>query len=376
MTSPSTNKDLTASHQADETASTRVKKLLIMAGGTGGHVFPGIALAEAFAERGVESVWLGTEGGMEKAWVEKAGIPFDCIRIKGLRGNGLLGWIKAPFNIIRAWWQARRIIAREAPDLVLGMGGFVCGPGGLAAKSLGIRLALHEQNAIPGMTNKWLTPLAWKVICAFPQSVLRGEQVVTLGNPVRAGLEAIDTVKPDSVRSLLVVGGSRGALALNQTVPKALALMPKEARPRVLHQTGEKTLDSARNAYAEAGVDAEVVPFIEDMVAAYRQADLVICRSGALTVSELMAAARPALMVPYPHAVDDHQTANAQALVALGGGEVIQQTDLTPENLAKKYQAWSEAERLKRASERIRAQAPTRAAQRIVDVLLEKTNVT
>lgn len=347
-----------------------MKKILIMAGGTGGHVFPGIALAQGFAEQGIQTVWLGTAGGMEKGWVENANIPFFQISIKGLRGNGLVGWLKAPFNVTRAWWQARRIMKRHTPDLVLGMGGFVCGPGGLAAKSLGITLALHEQNAIPGFTNKLLTPLADIVICAFPQNVLRGKKVVTLGNPVRVGLEEIPAVKRHSPPNVLVVGGSRGALALNEMVPKALALLPEAQRPNVLHQTGQKTLQAAQQAYQQAAVVAEVVPFIEDMVFAYAQADLVICRSGALTVSELMAAARPAIMVPYPYAVDDHQTANAQALVDLEGGEVIQQTELTPEILLEKYQAWCTGEHCEIASKSIRAQATMQAKERIIKLLM------
>jgi len=343
-----------------------MKRVLIMAGGTGGHVFPGIAVAQALAKQGVETVWLGTAGGMEKNWVEQAQLPFYAISIKGLRGNGLIGWLKAPFNIARAWWQARKIILQTQPDLVLGMGGFVCGPGGLAALSLGKKLVLHEQNAIPGLTNKLLAPFAKRVICAFPQHKIQGRQVVQLGNPVREGLETLPTVTPHHPRQLLVVGGSRGALALNETVPKALALLPPDARPWVRHQTGEKTLGAAQQAYAEAGVEAEVVPFIDDMVQAYREADLVICRSGALTVSELMAAARPAIMVPYPHAVDDHQTANAEALVALKGGEVIQQTELTPERLVQGLQHWLDETVCRDASESIRAGAPKAATEHIV----------
>ncbi|MGC9386023.1 MAG: undecaprenyldiphospho-muramoylpentapeptide beta-N-acetylglucosaminyltransferase [Hydrogenovibrio sp.] len=343
-----------------------MKRVLIMAGGTGGHVFPGLAIAKALAEEGVETVWLGTHDGMEQTWVQPTGIPFYRISIKGVRGNGWLGWLAAPFRVTRAWWQARKILLETQPDLVLGMGGFVCGPGGLAAWSLGKKLVLHEQNAIPGMTNKWLAPLAKRVICAFPQSVLRGSNVVTLGNPVRAGLESLSCVLPQTPRRLLVMGGSRGALALNQVVPAALALLPINERPQVCHQTGEKTLSQAQEAYAAAGVDATVTPFIDDMVQAYQAADLVICRSGALTVSELLAAARPAILVPYPHAVDDHQTANAQALVEIGGGEVIQQSALTAETLAERLRFWMDSETCQAASRAIRAQAPQAATQRIL----------
>ncbi len=348
-----------------------MKKVLIMAGGTGGHVFPGIALAEEFKAQGIEVVWLGTQGGMEATWVTQAKLPLYEITIKGLRGNGLLGWLTSPINVTKAWRQARKIIQQEQPNLVLGMGGFVCGPGGLAAKSLGIPLVLHEQNAIPGLTNKLLAKIAHQVITAFPQTAIKGSHVVVMGNPVREGLEDIAPVQVHQPRHLLVLGGSRGALALNETLPKALALMSPDERPIVTHQTGEKTYAQAVQCYQEAGVTANVVSFIDDMQAAYAQADLVVCRSGALTVSELMACARPAIMVPYPHAVDDHQTANAQALVEIGGGEIIQQTQLTPERLKSTLEDWYQnASKLEQASLSIRQQANTQATQKIVALLM------
>lgn len=349
------------------------KKVLIMAGGTGGHVFPGIALAEALAQQNVEVFWLGTEGGMEATWVNNADIPLNTISIKGLRGNGLKGWLQAPFNILKARSQAKEVMLSIQPDLVLGMGGFVCGPGGLAAKSLGVPLVLHEQNAIPGLTNKILARFADLVIAAFPQNKICGKNVITIGNPVRQGLEEIEPVENTQPCHLLVLGGSRGALALNETLPKALALMDEEIRPVVRHQTGEKTLAQAKHAYKEAGIQADVVPFIDNMLLAYASADMLLCRSGALTVSELMACARPAIMVPYPHAVDDHQTANAQALVNLEGGEIIQQPDLTPEKLAQALTAWCEnPEKRVQASLKIRAQAHTQATEKIVT---ELTNI-
>lgn len=345
---------------------------MIMAGGTGGHVFPGIAIADALTVQSIETVWLGTEGGMEKKWVNDANIPLHNISIKGLRGNGIKGWLMAPVNVFRAWRQARKIMQQQQPDLVLGMGGFVCGPGGLAAKSLGIPLVLHEQNAIPGLTNKLLAPLAKVVITAFAQNKIKGKQVQTIGNPVRKGLQEIETVENTQPCHLLVLGGSRGALALNETLPKALALMDEEIRPVVKHQAGEKTLEQAKQAYIEAGTSAEVVPFIDNMLLAYAQADMLLCRSGALTVSELMAVARPAIMVPYPHAVDDHQTANAQALVDIGGGQVIQQTELSPERLAEVLTAWCvNTERRVNASQNIREKAQQNATQKIVEILVE-----
>jgi len=351
------------------------KKVLIMAGGTGGHVFPGIALAEALKEQHVDVYWLGTEGGMESAWVNNAHIPLHNISIKGLRGNGWKGWLQAPFNVLKARSQAKKIMQQLQPDLVLGMGGFVCGPGGLAAKSLNIPLVLHEQNAIPGLTNKLLTPLAELVITAFPQNVLKGKQVINIGNPVRQGLEEIEPVENTQPCHLLVLGGSRGALALNETLPKALALMDESSRPVVKHQTGEKTLQQAIKAYEDAGVKADVVPFIDKMQVAYASADMLLCRSGALTVSELMACARPAIMVPYPHAVDDHQTANAQALVDLDGGEIIQQDNLTPEGLAETLTSWCEnPSKRVNASHHIRAQAKTEAKEQIVEQLMQIIN--
>ncbi|BBP42911.1 UDP-N-acetylglucosamine--N-acetylmuramyl-(pentapeptide) pyrophosphoryl-undecaprenol N-acetylglucosamine transferase [Thiosulfativibrio zosterae] len=345
---------------------------MIMAGGTGGHVFPGIAIGHALQAEGVEVIWLGTQGGLEQGWVSQANIPLFNIAIRGLRGNGLLGWLAAPFRILRAWWQARKIMQQHRPDLVLGMGGFVCGPGGLAAKSLGVPLVIHEQNAIPGLTNKRLAPWAVNIITAFEQKVWTGQKVLLLGNPVRAGFEQIPVLHSQKPLHILVVGGSRGALALNDTVPKALALLPAEIRPTVTHQTGAALLAQTQQAYADASVDAEVVTFIDDMVSAYEAADLVVCRSGALTVSELMAAARPALMVPYPHAVDDHQTANAQALVGLNGGEVISQAVMTPELLAEKLMLWLDVEKLNAASKSIREQTPQQATQKITQLLLNQ----
>ncbi|WP_029408018.1 undecaprenyldiphospho-muramoylpentapeptide beta-N-acetylglucosaminyltransferase [Thiomicrorhabdus sp. Milos-T2] len=351
------------------------KKILIMAGGTGGHVFPGIALAEALKQENVNVFWLGTKGGMEATWVNNAQLPLQTISIKGLRGNGLKGWLKAPFNILKARAQAKKIMQDIQPDLVLGMGGFVCGPGGLAAKSLGIPLVLHEQNAIPGLTNKLLARFANLVITAFPQNKIHGKNVVTIGNPVREGLEDIEQVENTQPCHLLVLGGSRGALALNETLPKALALMDEANRPVVKHQTGEKTLQQAQQAYQEAGVQAEVVPFIDNMLLAYASADMVLCRSGALTVSELMASARPAIMVPYPHAVDDHQTANAKALVDLDGGEIIQQDVLTPEKLANALTDWCEnPDKRVKASLSIRIQAKTQAKEKIVSELMAIIN--
>ncbi len=345
---------------------------MIMSGGTGGHVFPGIALAKSLHKQGVQVVWLGTEGGMEQKWVKEAEIPFYKLTIKGLRGKGLIGWLTAPLNVAQAWWQARKIMQSIQPNLVLGMGGFVCGPGGLAAKWLGITLVLHEQNAVPGLTNRLLAPLAQQIITAFAQNKITGSKVLQLGNPVREGLEDLPLVSPQSPFRVLIIGGSRGALALNEQVPKAFALIPIHQRPKILHQTGEKTLQQALTSYQKAGVEAEVVAFIDDMVGAYKQADLVVCRAGALTVSELMATARPAIMIPFPFAVDDHQTANAKALVDIGGAEVLQQSILTPKILSQKLILWLDKNKLTAASENIRKKSLLQATEKITQVLLEK----
>lgn len=350
-------------------------KVVIMAGGTGGHVFPGIAIAEALEKEGIEVSWLGTQGGMEQEWVQKVHIPFNAISIKGLRGNGILGWLKAPFNVVRATYQAHKILKNEKPNLVLGMGGFVCGPGGVAAKLQRRILAIHEQNAIPGFTNKLLAKVADKVFVAFEQPILQGKKVEVVGNPVRSGLESLPTVKATPPFNLLVLGGSRGALALNETVPQALALMEESVRPHVVHQTGQKTLLQAQKAYQEAGVKAEVIPFIDNMVDAYREADLVICRSGALTVSELMATARPAILVPYPYAVDDHQTANALIYQKMGGGECLPQSNLTANRLKEVLENWLDEGKLRSVSQNIKNHRPQSATKKIVSRLIELMNI-
>lgn len=355
-------------------------KVVIMAGGTGGHVFPGIAIAHQLQQKGVEIHWLGTKGGLEKNWVETAQLEISEINIKGLRGNGALGWLKAPLNIAVACWQARKILKQQAPDLVLGMGGFVCGPGGLAAKSLGLDLVIHEQNAVPGLTNKLLAPMSRSVITAFEQSALKGDKVHLLGNPVRQGLENVAVLAEqttDRPVNLLVLGGSRGALALNKCLPKALSQLPKNLRFKVLHQTGSKTLDQTRQDYQQVGVEANVVAFIEDMHSAFAHADLVVCRAGALTVSELMAVARPAIMVPYPHAVDNHQTLNAQALVNLQGGEILQEEEMDSQRLKSRLLEWfSDQNKRLEASKNIRLLAPKNALEKICEHLLRIIDTT
>ncbi|NGX15223.1 undecaprenyldiphospho-muramoylpentapeptide beta-N-acetylglucosaminyltransferase [Wenzhouxiangella sp. XN24] len=314
-------------------------RVLIMAGGTGGHVFPALAVADALRARGIEVVWMGTRLGLEARVVPEAGIRVEWIAIAGLRGKNLLTRLAAPFRILLAVAQALRIMLRVKPAVVLGMGGYAAGPGGVAAWLTRRPLVIHEQNAIAGTTNQILARLSSRVLAAFPGAFPGGVSSMVVGNPVRASIAALpgpDRRLADRTGPvhLLVLGGSQGALALNQTVPEALAHLPEEQRPLVRHQAGRNTLEVARAAYARFGVAAEVSEFIDDMAAAYGWADLAICRSGALTVSELAAAGVPAVLVPFPAAVDDHQTLNGGYLVAAGAAVLVPESQLDPDRLS------------------------------------------
>lgn len=313
-------------------------RIVIMAGGTGGHVFPALAVARELRERGHEVSWLGTRRGLEAELVPQAGFPIDFISISGLRGKGLVGWLLAPWRLSVALLQALSVLRRRRPAIVLGMGGFVTGPGGVAAKLSGRPLVIHEQNAIAGLTNRLLSYLAVTVLEAFPDT-FNGGHVRFTGNPVRSDI--MQVAEPDSRYAahsgpirLFVLGGSLGAMVFNQTLPKALALLPESIRPQVRHQTGKKHLQITEESYAEAGVNAELLPFIDDMAAMYEWADLVLCRSGALTVSELAMAGAPAVLVPFPYAVDDHQSANGRYLADEGAAQLVQQNTLDEEKLA------------------------------------------
>lgn len=316
---------------------TAQRTLLVMAGGTGGHVFPGLAVAEALRARGWKIVWLGNASGMEAELVPKHGIPMEFVQFGGLRGKGLVTKLLLPLNLLRAFWQSLRIVRRVRPNAVLGMGGYITFPGGMMAVLLGRPLVLHEQNSIAGLANKVLAKVADRVLCAFPDALPGGEWT---GNPIRAALGTLPApaqryAERTGLLRILVVGGSLGAAALNDVVPKALALLPPAMRPQVVHQAGARQIDALRANYAAAGVAAETLPFIDDMAQAYGNADLVICRSGAMTVSEVAAAGVAALFVPFPFAVDDHQTTNGQFLVSQGAAMLIQQRELTPETLAQ-----------------------------------------
>jgi len=321
------------------------RPILILAGGTGGHVYPALAVATALQAEAQEVVWLGTRRGLESRVVPAAGIPIEWVAVSGLRGKGALTLLLAPFRLLYALWQSLLVMLRHRPAVVLGMGGFVSGPGGLAAWLTRRPLVIHEQNAVAGMTNRLLARLARVVLQAFPGSFNSKRQVETVGNPVRETIAAIEA--PDTRLAgrfgplrLLVLGGSQGALALNEAVPAALALLPDDIRPVVRHQTGERTAAEAQSAYEQYGIEATLEPFIEDMAEAYAWADLVICRAGALTVAELSAAGLPAIFIPFPAAVDDHQTANAQPMVEAGAADILEQSRLNGESLAGLLQPW------------------------------------
>ena len=347
--------------------------VLIMAGGTGGHVFPALAVAARLRELGHVVTWMGTPDSFEATRVPEAGFPIEFVRVSGLRGKGVLKLMTAPLVLLRALRDAFTVLAKVQPQVVLGMGGFAAGPGGLAARLKGTPLVIHEQNAAAGLTNRLLARIATVVLQAFPNTFRRGAE--TVGNPVRAGFAELAApalrMAHGGPATVLVVGGSQGAKALNQIVPAALALMPAALRPALRHQAG-RTLAVAQAAYAEAGdVQASVEAFITDMPAAYAAADLVICRSGASTIAELSAAGCASLLVPFPFAVDDHQTANARYLAEAGAARLIQEHDLTPQRLANELQKLlADRVALLRMAEAARAKAWTHSTEDITNCLL------
>ncbi|HEY5603496.1 MAG TPA: undecaprenyldiphospho-muramoylpentapeptide beta-N-acetylglucosaminyltransferase [Gammaproteobacteria bacterium] len=349
-------------------------RILIMAGGTGGHVFPALAVADDLRARGVDVYWLGTRRGLEADVIPKANIPISYIKVEGLRGKGSLGWLLAPMKLLYALWQGLNVMWRLKPQAVLGMGGFVTGPGGVAAWLTRKPLLVHEQNAISGMTNRMLVPIASVVMEAFPNSIARGRAIHT-GNPVRNDIsqlyqvDAAARVIHDPLH-LLVVGGSLGAKALNDVVPAALSKIAAAQRPVVWHQTGKKNIDEARASYQQSGVEAKVVPFIDNMAEAYRWADLVICRAGAMTIAELAIAGVASILVPYPHAVDDHQTTNAKYLVDEAAAIVVQQKDLTVEVLHGLLAELTNT-RLQQMAKAARSLALPEATRRVADQCLK-----
>jgi len=317
-----------------------MNRVLIMAGGTGGHVFPALAAARAFQEKGLEVRWLGTQAGIEARVVPDNGIPIEYVDVAGVRGQGLKRLLVAPFKVLGATFRVVGVVRAFEPDFVLGMGGFVTGPGGVGAWLMRKPLFIHEQNAVAGLTNRLLARIATRVYQAFPHTFELGDKVETTGNPVRNEIAAIPCpsqrmgARKGKIR-VLVLGGSQGAVALNRVVPEALALIDEEQQQfEVRHQAGSRNFEDTLEHYNKLGVNAEVMPFIDAMEDAYQWADLVVCRSGALTVFELAAAGSAALLVPYPHAVDDHQTRNGEFLVSQGAALMVQQKDLTAEKLA------------------------------------------
>jgi UDP-N-acetylglucosamine--N-acetylmuramyl-(pentapeptide) pyrophosphoryl-undecaprenol N-acetylglucosamine transferase len=324
---------------------------LVMAGGTGGHIFPGLAVAEALRMRGWRVHWLGAPGSMEEQLVPPRGFAFEPIQFGGVRGKGLLTLLMLPVKLLRAFVQSIAAVRRVQPDVLVGLGGYISFPGGMMGVLLGKPLVLHEQNSVAGLANKVMASVADRVFTAFPNVLAKSKWV---GNPLRAAfLSQPDPAARFAGRSgplrLLVVGGSLGARALNAAVPKALALIAPAERPIVLHQSGAKQIDELRANYTAAGVEAELTPFIDDTASAYAQADLIVARAGASTVTEIAAVGAAALFVPFPSAVDDHQTTNARFLVDVGGGWLVQQTDLTPELLADLLQKTGRPALLERA---------------------------
>ncbi|MDB5899003.1 MAG: murG [Ramlibacter sp.] len=340
---------------------------LVMAGGTGGHIFPGLALAEALRAKGWRVHWLGAADSMEALLVPPRGFPLETIAFGGVRGKGVKTLILLPLKILRAFWQSIQVVRRVKPDVLVGLGGYITFPGGMMGVLLGKHLVLHEQNSVAGMANKVLAGVADRVYSAFPQVLTKAEWI---GNPLREGfLRQPEPQERFAGRTgplkVLVVGGSLGAKALNEIVPEALARIPAAQRPHVLHQSGAKQIDELRANYAKAGVHAELTPFIDDTATAYAEADLVICRAGASTVTEIAAIGAPALFVPFPFAVDDHQTTNAKFLVDAGGGWLVQQRELTADRLAQMLIALNRDELLKRAVAAKRLQK-TRATEQMV----------
>ena len=352
-------------------------KIVIMAGGTGGHVFPALAVADVLHARGHEVAWIGTRQGLEASVVPAAGIPMAWIEVGGLRGKGMATLLQSPWRIARALAQALGIFRRLRPAAALGMGGFASGPGGLAARLGGCPLVLHEQNAVPGMTNRILSHVATRVLEGFPGSFASSRQGEYVGNPVRASIAALP---PPEIRlaarsgkpRLLVIGGSQGAQVLNDCVPQVLVRLDAALRPEVWHQTGARDAQSVAAAYQAYGIPARVVPFIEDMAQAYAWADLALCRSGALTVAELATVGLASVLVPFAAAVDDHQTRNAEFLVQAAAAELLPQMQLSAQTLIPVLGGiLGDRQRLMQMARRARALAKPDAAVKVAEACVQ-----
>ena len=363
------------------------RTIMIMAGGTGGHVFPALAVAEELVRRGWNIVWLGTKAGLEAKLVAERGYAIEWISFSGLRGKGVLKVLLLPLAILLACAQSLRALLRRRPDVVLGMGGYAAFPGGLMAVLGNRPLVIHEQNSVAGLTNRVLAGVADRVLAGFPKAfaapsanrmaaiVPKPRQVEWLGNPVRPEIAAVEApaaryaARQGALR-LLVLGGSQGARALNDAVPRALALLEKNERPAVVHQAGAAHIEALQQNYATTGVMGELTAFIDDMAARYAWCDLVVCRAGALTIAEITAAGVASILVPFPSAVDDHQTGNAKFLVEAGAAELLPQSELTPEKLAALIKSKTRAA-LQSMAEKAHSLAKPDATARVADVCVE-----
>jgi UDP-N-acetylglucosamine--N-acetylmuramyl-(pentapeptide) pyrophosphoryl-undecaprenol N-acetylglucosamine transferase len=352
-------------------------RVMVMAGGTGGHVFPALAVAQQLRSQGWDVTWLGTPDSFEARTVPQYGFPIDWVDSFRLRGQGMASLLLAPFRLLRAMSQAWQVLQRRRPQVVLGMGGFVTGPGGLVSLLTRTPLVIHEQNTIPGLTNRWLARIARRVLEAFPGSFPAAASAEAVGNPVRAEIAALAApaerfADRQGPCRLLVLGGSLGAQALNETLPQALALLPEHRRYEVLHQAGRDKAEATQAAYASVGVEARVTDFLHDMAEAYAWADLVLCRAGALTISELTSAGVAAILVPFPFAVDDHQTHNARFLCDADAARLLPQTQLDAESLAILLGEFcDDRPRLLRMAQAARALAQPHATARVAEVCAE-----
>jgi UDP-N-acetylglucosamine--N-acetylmuramyl-(pentapeptide) pyrophosphoryl-undecaprenol N-acetylglucosamine transferase len=347
------------------------RTILIMAGGTGGHIFPALAVAEKMRERGWRVVWMGNPEGMEARLVPQHGFEMVWVRFGALRGKGILRKLLLPFNLLRGFWQAQKAIRQVQPNVVLGMGGYITFPGGMMAALLGKPLVVHEQNSVAGLANRVLAGVADRIATGFPEVLAKG---VWAGNPVRPEIAKMAPPAErfagrDGALHLLVIGCSLGAQAPNEMVPQAMALLGENELPQIVHQAGEKHIEALKANYAAVGVPAHCVSFIEDMAGAYEWADLVVCRSGALTVAELAAAGVASILVPFPHAVDDHQTGNARFLVNVGGAFLLPQGELTPEAIAL-IRNYSRGQLLEMA-EKARSLAKPDATEEVANICAE-----
>jgi UDP-N-acetylglucosamine--N-acetylmuramyl-(pentapeptide) pyrophosphoryl-undecaprenol N-acetylglucosamine transferase len=348
------------------------RSILIMAGGTGGHIFPALAVADILRAQGWRVTWLGAPRSMEAELVPRHGYEMAWVRFSGVRGKGLLRLLLLPFDLLVAMWQSAAAILRHRPDVVLGLGGYITFPGGMMAALLRRPLVIHEQNSIAGLSNKVLARVAQKVLSGFPDVLARA---VWCGNPVRSDIAALpDPQQRYAARSgrlnVLVVGGSLGAKAINLALPQALALLPQDVRPNVLHQTGKQHFEAVKRAYLQAGVQADIKPFMDEMARHYGNADLVICRAGALTVAELAAAGVASILIPFPFAVDDHQTRNARFLSQHGAAVLLPQSELSAEKLAQLLRELSR-EKLLAMAQQARSLAKADAALRVAQVCAE-----